>query len=883
MLFLQPFNIEVIRLNETIMKKITLFIFITLFCGFLRADELFPFAISFDTPKDAINMSSLLDAPAGKYGFVRVQGDKFVTDNGEIRFWATNLSGHANFPEKDAAEKLADRLAQFGINCVRLHHMDSWAIWGDKPQSLRKINPVMLDKLDYLIAALKKRGIYVNLNLHVGRWLDDRDGFPHKDKRPKYDKGLDNFEPKMIELQKEYAKDLLTHVNPYTGLSYNNEPAVAMVEINNENSVVIEWASGNLDELPDPYGTEFQKQWNDWLYKKYQTTQTMLQAWNCINKPLGDEMIHGGDFEKPLTFDGKDWYLQRDDKEQAECFVVPEEKLVRIIVHRDGKVTWTPQLMFRNFEIEKNQPYTLSFRIRSDKPISLRSYVAMDAAPWENLGMYAAISVTPEWKTFQYHFFGTQDYENARFTFTGLKPGTFEIAGVTLRSGGDFGNDMNYDLEKRNVPIAKKNETHLSEEYRRDFWQFLVDLEWNYWLPMSQYLKSELNVKSPVSGTQLYYGSKHVQAALDYCDDHAYWNHPSFPVKQWDNKDWYIRNRALVNFADTDIFTRLGTRRIAGKPHTISEYNHPVPNQFSAEGLPMICAFAQFQGWNGVFQYTYAHAPNMEPEKFTGYFDMIAHAGQLVHAPACAAIMLRGDVTKAKTTIFGSMDQKTELDAFVKNRSPRQIDFKSLGLDFRLTLLHGTALDLNGKNGTDSQKIPVIPEDQKVFVSDTGELTWNMEEKDAGYFTLNTPKTKIFSGFIQNRKFKIGDIELSFGKTRLDWATVSLTELSPNRILVAATGFMENTGMKFEQYDNTNPDRMTVHNNWGNAPILCEGIPLTLELHTNGKMVRCFALNSSGQRKEQVGKDIISSQKTATIKLTPETKTLWYEIVFESL
>ncbi|MDR2117232.1 MAG: cellulase family glycosylhydrolase [Planctomycetaceae bacterium] len=847
-------------------------------------NELFPFAISFDTPKDGINMSSLLDAPAGKYGFVRVQGDKFVTDNGEIRFWATNLSGRANFPEKDTAEKLADRLAQFGFNCVRLHHMDSWAIWGDKPKSQRKIDPVMLDKLDYLIAALKKRGIYVNINLHVGRWLDDRDGFPHKDKRPKYDKGLDNFEPQMIELQKEYAKDLLTHVNPYTGLAYNNEPAVAMVEINNENSVVIEWASGNLDELPNPYGAEFQKQWNDWLRKKYQTTKEMLQTWNCVNEPLGDEIIHGGDFSKPLTFDGsKGWYFQCDDKEQAECSVVPDEKLVRVVVHREGKVSWTPQLMVRKFKIEKNKPYTLSFRIRSDKPISLRPYVAMDVAPWENLGMSASISVTPEWKTFQYHFFGTQDYEKARFTFTGLKPGTVEIAGVTLRTGGNFGIDADCTLEKGNVPILKQREIFLSEEYRRDFWQFLVDIEWNYWLPMSQYLKSELKVKSPISGTQLYYGSKHVQAALDYCDDHAYWNHPAWLIKQWDSKDWYILNRALVNFADKDIFTRLGTRRIAGKPHTVSEYNHPVPNQFSAEGLPMICAFAQFQGWNGIFQYTYAHEPNIEPEKFTGYFDMIAHAGQLVHAPACAAIILRGDVARAGKTILGSLDQKTELDTFIKNRSPRQVDFKSIGLDYRLTLLHGTALDLSGKNGTNPQNIPVIPQDQKVFVSDTGELTWNLEEKDAGYFTLNTPKTKIFSGFIRNRKFKIGDIELSFGKTRLDWATVSLTEVSPNQILVAATGFMENTGMKFERYDDTNPERMTVRNNWGNAPILCEGIPLTLEFPANGKTVHCFALNPAGQRKEQISKNnIINSGKTVLIKLTPETKTLWYEIVPES-
>ena len=43
----------------------------------------------------------------------------------------------------------------------------------------------------------------------------------------------------MIELQKEYAKELLCHVNPYTGLSLADDPAVVTVQINNEDSAQI--------------------------------------------------------------------------------------------------------------------------------------------------------------------------------------------------------------------------------------------------------------------------------------------------------------------------------------------------------------------------------------------------------------------------------------------------------------------------------------------------------------------------------------------------------------------------------------------------------------------------------------------------------------------
>ena len=80
---------------------------------------LFPFLISYDAPDNAVSMAHLLDAPAGKHGFVRVQDGRFVTDKGRIRFHATNLTGPANFPTHAQADETADRLARFGINILR--------------------------------------------------------------------------------------------------------------------------------------------------------------------------------------------------------------------------------------------------------------------------------------------------------------------------------------------------------------------------------------------------------------------------------------------------------------------------------------------------------------------------------------------------------------------------------------------------------------------------------------------------------------------------------------------------------------------------------------------------------------------------------------------
>ena len=62
------------------------------------------------------------EKPAGKHGFLTVQGERFVFEDGTpVRFWGTNLNSGACFPEKPYAEKLAKRLAAYGCNMVRFH------------------------------------------------------------------------------------------------------------------------------------------------------------------------------------------------------------------------------------------------------------------------------------------------------------------------------------------------------------------------------------------------------------------------------------------------------------------------------------------------------------------------------------------------------------------------------------------------------------------------------------------------------------------------------------------------------------------------------------------------------------------------------------------
>jgi len=832
----------------------------------VRADDafppLFPFVISYDAPDNSSSVAHLLDAPAGKHGFIRVKDGRFVNDAGPVRLHATNLTGPANFPTHEQADKLAARLARFGNNCVRLHYFDAQygnfmteketGIFGKgdslpgafiaDPTVSIPFSPELVDRQDYLIAALKKRGIYVDINLHVAR-------FP---------KTISFFEPRVIAAEKEYAKKLLTRVNPYTKLAYTDDPCVAMIEINNENAFL----NRSIDP---PHDAELRKQWNDWLRKKYATTTAMLDAWKWTPTPLRDEQIPEGKFDQPVAMDGKRWILALGSSQASAS---ADGGVMKIVVTREGN-EYFPKL-FRQLSVRKGQPYTLSFKIRCAKgtpDATLGLAVADAAGGWRSLGVHQTIKVGTAWKTMRCAFIATDDSDKAQFQLTRFKVGTYELADISFQSGATGDLDPTSRIEDGTVPIAKVG-GFVPPQANRDFYQFLLDTERAYWTGIARYLKDELKAKSVISGTQLGYSPPFVQAELDYIDNHSYWCHPS-PV----SKDWRIRNLPMVN--SMSCIEGLAAQRVHNKPYTVSEYNHPFPNQYGAEGQLMLRAYGALQGWDGVFEYTYNHSPDFEPDRNTYFFSIIARTDVLAHFPACAAMFLRGDVREAQTTIIGAIDYPTYFDKLVATKSV------SVAYNARLALLHKTAVDLTGKLGTDPSAI-AKPEG-KVLTSDTGELTWNTESPKAGYWTVNTPNTKVFTGFPQGRTIKLGAITLAIGKTRLDWATVSLVSRQatgfgdngkPANILLAATGLAENKGMVIEQ---VNAQEITMRDKWGTGPVCVEGVPATITLPSAPAKTKCFALDPIGNRKQSVPVET-GEAGSSRIVLKPEYETVWYEI-----
>ncbi|MDD5432006.1 MAG: hypothetical protein PHO70_03355 [Candidatus Omnitrophica bacterium] len=247
-------------------------------------DEWYPYVIPEKLDQNSpLNIGKLvLDAPAGKHGFVKVKEGHFYFEDGtRAKFWGTNLCFDANFPTKEQAKILADRIAYFGFNAVRLHHMDFYfeprGIFEDvcpafKDPQMKKtdvLSKKQLEKLDYFIYLLKQRGIYIDMNLLVARHFTEADGVVDAAMLGMAAKPYSMFDKKLIELQKKYAKDLLTHYNPYTKLRYCDDPAVALVEIINETTL----SKKDPKTMPDYYKNQLTQttESTDNIEKRYYT------------------------------------------------------------------------------------------------------------------------------------------------------------------------------------------------------------------------------------------------------------------------------------------------------------------------------------------------------------------------------------------------------------------------------------------------------------------------------------------------------------------------------------------------------------------------------------------------------------------------------------
>lgn len=262
--------------------------------GAIRAsgvDEWFPLLADED-PLDArsvIDMSRLIPAPAGQFGFLKATGDKlqFEKASAPQKFWGVGANLEAGKYSREQLIQRARYLRKFGINTVRQHTVF------DEVTKDGVLNAKRLDEYDWWFAELKKHGIYTAWSVFYHFTIGPDDGYPPElyaelkaegGRANTY--GLITVSPKLWEIRNRWLVQMLQHKNPYTGLRYVDDPALITVEMQNEDSVFFWNPLGGLAEGKrwPQHSKLLRTRFAAWVKAKYKTNDALKAAWGELQR-----------------------------------------------------------------------------------------------------------------------------------------------------------------------------------------------------------------------------------------------------------------------------------------------------------------------------------------------------------------------------------------------------------------------------------------------------------------------------------------------------------------------------------------------------------------------------------------------------------------------
>ena len=276
-----------------------------------KASGTWPFQPERDTfrPDALFDLRGLNEKVAGQSGFVRLaaDGESFVLGDGSpVRFWGVTTYVQRDRSLDDLAHH-ARFLAKRGVNMVRLHgHLEP----KDKNSRLTDVDDKTIDEAWKLVAAMKKEGIYVTLSpywsanvKHVpAQW--GLDGWPENESPF----GLLFFNPTLQAAYKSWLKALLTRPNPHTGIPLAQDPAVAIIQLQNEDSLLF-WTAQNIKgKQAELLGRQF----GDWLKTKYGSLAAAFKRWG--NDVVPEDKPAQGVVGLLLVWE---WTQKRDGRPQA--------------------------------------------------------------------------------------------------------------------------------------------------------------------------------------------------------------------------------------------------------------------------------------------------------------------------------------------------------------------------------------------------------------------------------------------------------------------------------------------------------------------------------------------------------------------------------------
>ncbi|UCF17310.1 MAG: carbohydrate binding domain-containing protein, partial [Phycisphaerales bacterium] len=593
--------------------------------------------------------------------------------------------------------------------------------------------------------------------------------------------------------------------------------------------------------------------------------EKLRKAWSSGTEPLGANIVDNGDLKEfpPSVQIPSRWQLEQHSGCRASVSIrrYKSRDALRIDIARADPTEWHLQFKQSGLALEADRYYTVTFEAASERPRKLGCGVSQAHEPWKNLGLSRQADLKQDWQTFRFGFAARENEENSRLSFAfGGSNVPFYLANVQLRPGGRVGLGEHESAQGGSVALYADNE---GPQRAIDRMRFLAETEKSFFDDMRSFIKNDLGCRALVAGT-IVFGplGLYAQSDMDFIDGHAYWQHPRFPDRPWDQSNWLVDQKPMVDYPEQSPLFRLAAQRLEGKPYTVSEYNHPAPLDSQAECVPMIASFGALQDWDGIWLYTYSHGTDdWYRGSMNGFFDIDTNPAKWGFMRAGTAIFRDGAIRP-----FGG-----RLVVSLRKRLDTVTDLANLHLQHDRDMWNVVSAMSGVREQTELNQrvylsLKLAASDSKTSPAQA-RLMWSADDKEKVYMAAGG------AGVLAGHTSKFQRDSDGYARiSRPEYAVITATSLDgapwpqSNKILITACGRCENTGMKFSKY------RRTVGRQWGRAPVQIETVEGTVMVPV-GRW-RCQALGPDGDVKADVPVRVVDDANY--VDLSSKHSTMWY-------
>jgi len=375
-----------------------------------------------------------------------------------------------------------------------------------------------------------------------------------------------------------------------------------------------------------------------------------------------------------------------------------------------------------------------------------------------------------------------------------------------------------------------------------------------------------------------HYLNLRADALVGLVDRHNYWaggagNHVLAPGP--------VEAEAMVSHPGSGLLAT-GFQQVAGRPFSLSEWISRLPNEWIAEGPPIVAAYGLgLQGWDASFSFA-SNLPG-EPDRVDApnVYDADAPT-QLGLSPALARMVYRGDAREGEVVAVRriSLPELAEGRLGFAESVEQAGDAKTIHGELPAEALAVGRVLVDFVEHQEPTRPPTLARwwspGAASVVSTTRQLAWSTAGR--GSFTVDTAGTQGVVGFAGGRSIALGDITIALDTPFAVVLVISLDRergiRDAPRLLVTAVARARNTGMRYSA-DGARLEAV------GGPPILLEGVRAAISLRRAGEPV-VSALDAGGRRTER--RPVVSRTGAGAgfVADGARDRTLYYEVSYEA-